>query len=622
MSSTIPSKEIVIVPQPQRVKQLRARSAVHKREVKAEVKRELKKDMTAIRKEGFKVARKSRRTVTTNAKNAGIPKNSMKMASYIVAPRTQAPIRLPLALNDNKTAVSAPWTIPNVGWAANDEFDGQLASSEMMGVLFRDASRNYITYDANNAGATATYEFQGADSGTQIGAPFNKVSMKEHAAAISASINRHLGAGCLHLLDDVWYVNPISINAKYRLGKASGTALCDCSGMLQTLWLKIEQFIIPEFRKVLKTMIQSEFRIKLGPQVSSGFVVSFDPDTYVDLMTPYAICTSSYQPHGSIMFGGTVKSQPSGRYFWLDQATTVTLTGTVAAAAFPVTISLYLNEWSAFGYEARKRVDIAVVLDTDPVEWTVPIPESGYYSLTMISNLAAELTVASSGFTGNKDFFGHHCIPGLENNGYAANALRITAASLMYSNNAPLLNLQGKVSMVQLSQGTNWMNFIGQFSLISKATDAVTMSIEKGIYGWIKPTQTDDFNFTSNIVYNQTGDIIDSTYPIDNPLPFLLCYAQVALASGQDGYWTISDGVEYITTDNWRPTGKARGSEAEINAAFDFLKAHVQFTENANHLTKLANGLKNFFGGVFKGIETYGPRVMSTAKALSSVLEL
>jgi hypothetical protein len=251
-----------------------------------------------------------------------------------------------------------------------------------------------------------------------------------------------------------------------------------------------------------------------------------------------------------------------------------------------------------------------------------PGGEYGYYGLHMKSNVTTTLAFAMSN-TVYSDCFCHLPLANFSLNYQSVIGARILGSSLMFTNTAAVLNLGGEISGYQTAQNEQWMNYVNTnsvFSLVSSLPDAETKNMSQGMFGFIKPTQTEDFDYKTHLVLDIAGNIISSSYPIDAPGSFLVMVGNCTTPAGCLGYTTMCNSIEYLTKDVWRETDYARTSEADYQAALNVIKTLEQFHENPLHLSELWSGIKKAVGDIAGGFIKYGVPIIQTAQTIAKLL--
>jgi len=339
------------------------------------------------------------------------------------------------------------------------------------------------------------------------------------------------------------------------------------------------------------------------------------PNTPYYLKTPYALSdpTATYSPHGPIQYAGADKSN-KGRFFWLDR---VNINLSISGSVSGQTCTLSLCRWDGNG-TSDDVISVSHVL-VSATAFQLQVLASGYYCLRLSHTAADVLNIIQPSWTGSSAVFKHLPLPGLLTNVASTDGIRIIAASMMYSNEASVLNKQGKITGFQQPQGSHWFDFIGAYSSFSTQQGSVTMPVENGMYGYMKLTQPSDFEMRENFLI-EGGNVLDSFYPLDQDSAFLMMYWQITNLAGQDGYWTICHGIEYQTEDVWRTVSEAEYDGRTYSDAVESLKFFPQFYENPLHFADIWNNIKSVASDVANGILKWGPYALKGAALIGSVL--
>jgi hypothetical protein len=323
---------------------------------------------------------------------------------------------------------------------------------------------------------------------------------------------------------------------------------------------------------------------------------------------------ANYSPHGPVVYAGE-DGKTDGRYFWLD-ITNVNVTIAPSNTGESITSSLSL--WNSDGVNPDV-VSVTTVSGGIPFGQVLPVTVPGYYCLSHSSSLAGDHFNVTVNWTGSSAVFKHLSLSNLPNNFGSTDGIRISAVSMMYSNEASPLNKQGKVCGFQEPQGVHWNDFIGSFSTFSSQQGSTTMPIENGLYGFLKPTQPEDFDLIDHSII-ENGVVYDSFYPLDQKSAFLMIYWQITALPGQDGYWTICHGIEYQTNDVWRPVDDSHLDGQTYSMALESIKTFPQWYENPLHWSDIWERIKSVSSSIASGIVKYGPTVLKGATMVAAAL--
>jgi hypothetical protein len=358
------------------------------------------------------------------------------------------------------------------------------------------------------------------------------------------------------------------------------------------------------------------------PNSTSTYVV----DGYArrDIVVPNYNANLAYAPHGPVLYCGSV-TDVNGRFAWCDLGDTLSVT---VQSNTTGTLVVGCDYFGVNGF-SQSFVEIAqAVVAGTPITVTLKNGSAnlqGYYSLYLRTTAAAIQVVMLSTLqiAGSGSCFAHLSLPYFSSNIGSTLGTRITGASLMFSNTAAELNLGGTISAVQTGLADHWQDYLstaGTLSSVSKQIDSKTMNMKDGMYGFLKPTCPDDFNYLEDIDLNANGVVVDSTYPLDKTGSFLVMVPNCPTPAGCSGYFTISFGIEYITPDPWREVAYATVNEREFAAALDRIRLLPQFHENPLHLGELWEGIKSVGRGLMDGVKEYGPLVLTAVKGLAKAM--
>jgi len=338
---------------------------------------------------------------------------------------------------------------------------------------------------------------------------------------------------------------------------------------------------------------------------------------------PFAQAAQVYQPHGPVWYAGASASK-TRRWYWMERNSVLAITYTPS-----LTADTYFNlsRWSPEG-EDNTVYQIGVIHDVaaTPSTNNLTVAESGYYAVALTSTGQGNFDFTSVTLSGVTSVWCHRSAPGVSKNIASTAGMRINATALMYSNDASPLYREGKISMLQAPQGDFWLNYVGKisnppasgFQSVSSSQTSITLVGSKGMYGFLKPTQFADFDFKS--YYNiWQGNLVDCYYPLLNESSFLVLYAQITTALGQDGRISCYFSMEFLTTDTWRVTRSPESTPKEFDDALALLESIPQFHENPSHLQEIWGSIVNGIKTVAGYATTYGPALIKGAETVASI---
>jgi len=344
------------------------------------------------------------------------------------------------------------------------------------------------------------------------------------------------------------------------------------------------------------------------------------PDDKRAVITPYAISQNPYAPHGPTLFAGTVRGSAE-RLLWCDAGDVYSINlQTDTNGAVTVGGDIYTNT----GHSVTQQSVIFIA--GSPQTLTIKAAGGtlgGYYGLSLlVPTTGMTVTINQLTIVGTGASFGHQPLPNFAANAPSVDGCRVLASSLMFTNTASVLNLGGEIAGYQTAEGDHWMNYPNTnstFKTVSNLSDAVVMNMSHGMYGFLKPTEVEDFDYQNHLTYNAANVLIDSTYSIDEAGSFLIIVGDCAVAAGCLGYYSVDCGLEYLTDDTWRDTAKADVDYRVYDEAVNRLKYLDQFHENPLHLSDLWSGIKKVATDIGKGIMDYGIPIAKVVKSVASM---
>lgn len=347
--------------------------------------------------------------------------------------------------------------------------------------------------------------------------------------------------------------------------------------------------------------------------VSDTFVVKESSAVDFEEVNPlwwddqYAGSSSYLHPHGNRLYAGSHKGFKG---VWLDAAA-----GAACTVAFTLSAGDFVLKW-------RKLVGDQWIEQTQTTSTSsslsLSVLSSGYYSF------AVQLTA-----TGNRnlsvtmdcysDCMAHHPMPHITEKQAVVQTIRTNAVSLMLSCEASKLNAAGRACGYQAPAGLDWTGLAfatDPFDTISGSNGAKTLPLEKGIYGFLKPTTQDDFDMKEPFSVSN-GVVVGADYDLLPKHDYLVVIATTPQTSdnsypGGNTYTTACWGVEFRTNDVWFVCMPPAMSSAAFARDIEAIKNVDQWHENPFHFSDIFNFLK----GAGKSVLKYSPTVLSLLAGL------
>lgn len=273
---------------------------------------------------------------------------------------------------------------------------------------------------------------------------------------------------------------------------------------------------------------------------------------------------------------------------------------TAIPSSSETTISLFKLKGGAWcEFNQMKYVGTGLVTHTT---LAFAIKEPGYYAIDVLPNYNPSGTNVYLGISGVISGAGPnmvHCpVPGLTDKLAHLSNICVHAASAMLSPQCAAYVENGRVSAVQLPCADQWFDLMGSSPVnkISEQEGSANMPFAKGIYGFLKPCNLDDFKSAplttrakglvtgmANDLFPTTGWIVLAARVVDVP----------DQAEAATCYVTIGTSVEYTTTDQWVNAILPRMTPEEFSDAMRLLGTIDQWHENPMHFADIINFVRN-----------------------------
>jgi len=332
--------------------------------------------------------------------------------------------------------------------------------------------------------------------------------------------------------------------------------------------------------------------------------------------------SDSWQPHGKTLWGcGDGQTARRFLYFAAGGELTFNVTSDVNGN---VTIRpVKLTNTSIFVDDQRAQTHNMTAGDAWVFTLLSDSNESGYYSFDITGPASASLVINSATIEYDAPIFGHRELPGFSTNCGKAQSMRIIGASVMYTNDSSITNLDGKIAMAQVASGNCWWDVVTSntsfYSAVAGMKNSWKKDMRKGGYAFLKPSSLEDFKMKKD--YKVEGNtVVDSWYnPRDTNASFIAIGLSSENQATQEGYCTHSYSIEYPTDDTWTQTRPPPGNE-DVNAkAIALVREVPQFHENETHLADLISEGLQTVNQVVSGVAKAAPEVIGFAKTVASL---
>lgn len=370
----------------------------------------------------------------------------------------------------------------------------------------------------------------------------------------------------------------------------------------------------------------------IGEGVSITGVTSIVPGVkfYIPVSTYINASSGDFAPHGQQLYTGKVRGY-GGNFVYMDPGTTLAITGELEADSGNIMeITLGLDYYDGHIVSENFTSDTQPFTSGTVNGCTVLSNDyRGYFAPYLILNPSYDISSGAGllNFTSLKltlpptAVFGHLPMPGFIQNFQSMEGVRVIGESLMYTNTSAALQRGGECAMVQMGNSESWLDFVTPgsfFSNVASKADSQSLTLEHGIYGFLKPTQVDDLDYKEE--YDENNGIIFETERYLDEIPSFIAFAaKCPSPDGCIGYFTRHLAIEYLTTDTWRMTANPSATPAEWESALMQIRDLPQFYTNSLHIKDIIGKIGSAGKWILDKVLKYGPDVLSVAKAASKL---
>lgn len=331
--------------------------------------------------------------------------------------------------------------------------------------------------------------------------------------------------------------------------------------------------------------------------------------------------TLPYQPHGPNQSVGL--DSAGNNYFWMDKTDSLTI---MCNSSFLGTNKLNFTVYS-YNYDDDTKGKIVqsgswVTGSTDPITFEPSsYAEAGYYTVDFEFSAIGGDSAIFQMFLGSPDgsHWAHKPLPHYTDIVAASGSIRVVGASMMYTNTADQLTRGGKLAMAQYGGSKSWTELITTFDNFADVqTGTRSVDAVNGVYGFLKPSGTADFEWDQDTVYKQNNLFL--RFQLRTAQSFLGVMLDVSNPSGRQGVWKMGFGCEMQTQNSVFIVAPPRATIFQFQGAMEKLKKIPQWHENPSHLSDIFNAIKSGAGKLVKGIMTYGPMIMKVASTIGEFM--
>jgi len=328
--------------------------------------------------------------------------------------------------------------------------------------------------------------------------------------------------------------------------------------------------------------------------------------------------------HGPVLMGGTPKDEGSpGAYFPIsygDQIVQTNLSGLPSLTAVALNVALcdgddvldpvLLTATTTAGGACTwtlNNASLNIHLDTS---WT------GYIRIDSVSAATSFAEFVIKYLAGNA-CFRHLTMGSFEEVDGIIDSFRANGLSLMFTNTAAELNLQGDVVACQIPKSVSWPSLLlGGYTSLEQRPLAVPLVANKGIQLSWKPTSPTDMQFV-DVGLTQTDS---NFYSISPESDYLAICIRIPKSVGRSGKAQLHCNAEGRTSSPWFGLATDRaGDRVASAAAMDFVRGYPQVHENPSHVRDAIAFLKKNRKGISAIAGALGAAIPGLAPLTSAV---
>lgn len=274
----------------------------------------------------------------------------------------------------------------------------------------------------------------------------------------------------------------------------------------------------------------------------------------------------TFAPHGKYMYAGQFGDRVA---VWFDSNTKLTIQLDTTTLADEVLVTAYA--WDGRKMQEYSSVSQgAITLNTDTDVFTAN--DCGYYSfdITYTSTAGASITVTQASITNyvaSELIFGHHPMPGVDDNFDDTKSLRVPAYGITMRNSTAAEYLNGQATACMMSKGDDPLKYFNDafpldamYQQIASLKDAQTLSFKNSFYTYLRPNEITDLDY---IDLGAKDVQFGEAFPTDSYAYFSLkpeagwlivvvqTVAQTVSVAGTSSQFRLEYGIQFDTTNTW-----------------------------------------------------------------------
>lgn len=364
--------------------------------------------------------------------------------------------------------------------------------------------------------------------------------------------------------------------------------------------------------------------------ISCPAILAADNDTAVDLNPHYATSRYWAAPGYNSIHGYTYYNVDANarKGTWIEAGENTTVTFGTAFAMSVVNVTARASSVRPYKWNGDTWTPMQSTIAFDPgtlnstTVW--PCYSSGYYAFEVVTQVTASAVLTTLNYRISMVLkhigsgFGFRPMPHVEEMALNIDGIRPSAVSIMLSPHPSVLNLGGEVAGVQLPPNEQWNSIfegtgVSPIDTIANLNGSYTGKLKDGIYGFLKPTSTDDFAMTEPFILLD-DEISGYRNPLQPAGGWMVIAANVPATApnvyaGALAYLTLAHGVEYRTTNVWLSVLAPKSTPQVFADAIYALRDVEQWHENPWHIKD-----------IFKSVMSAGKTALKIAPTVAELI--
>lgn len=387
-----------------------------------------------------------------------------------------------------------------------------------------------------------------------------------------------------------------------------------------------------KFADVLRSMVYNQGVDNTQPYSYDALFKVNIPDTPTPNFPDYGEedakgfrANTPFAPHGPILYLGRIGKTDEHRAFLLNRGQRVQVDYDGITVGRLLTTILVKVVGSK--YVAVEAIDLVGTGVSQNAAFSPgSVDESGYYALVMqqsdfqggtaVMGLTGRVNLDGNGANGSVvtgSVWCQLCTAQFDTVDEIINSYHINGCSLMYTNTSPPAYRLGQTTIFQCPAQSNWLDFLS-FDQISNDKDSALIEAVIGAYCFRKPTSLAELSMIApsrggTVAGTAEFDFSFELFPDAGPL-VIACKIPISSPSGQSGYWTSADVVEFTSLFKWFTTKLELTDDPLLLDRFLIHLSRIpQYHTNDFHFSDIWDGIKDFFGGVWDTVKEIAPVV-------------